>query len=146
MGATTRNSTMYANRYVNKYLGDGRDGGGRAVPLPFELTVVSPSVQNDLYYLTVIPAGACVVGLQCVSEAMGASGGSGSTCAIGDTGDDDRYMAATDMDLLNAAGQLASAGFLYRPAVDTIVIAKFPGTAPIVGKKIKGCLWVIPGA
>ena len=35
MAVTNRNSTLYTKLSVNKYLGDARDVGGRAVPIPF---------------------------------------------------------------------------------------------------------------
>lgn len=146
MGAVLRDSTIYANRFVNKYIGDARDYGGRMVPLPFELTVVSASTVGDTYNLTVILANTKVIGLECTTDGLGASAGAGRTCALGDSGDNDRYMVATDFDVANAQGTLANTGQGYKPTTDTIVVALSAGGAWVVGKKVMGCLVVIPGA
>lgn len=143
--ATARNSTFYANKHVNFYVGDPRQGGGREVPIPFEFTIVSVAATGDTYKLGVIPANARVVGLTCVGEGIGASAGSGVTVKIGDSGDDDRYMKALDSDLVEQpVGVLAFSGAGYTPTVDTIFLATITGT-PVVGKSVKGSLVVIPG-
>ncbi len=143
--ATARESTLYASLFTNKYLGDARDYDGRAVPLRFAFTVVSASATGDTYSLTEIPANARVVGLECTTDGLGASAGSGITVKIGDADDDDRYMAAADFDAANAAGTLAFAGAGYTPTADTEVIATITNAA-VVGKKVAGVLWVVPGA
>lgn len=146
MSAVLRNSTLYTKLHVNKYLGDARERGGRVVPIPFELTIVSPATVADSYNLCVLPAYCRVIALIAVAEAMGLSAGGGTTFAIGDSGDADRYMAATDMDVLNAAGVLASAGMNYEPTADTIVVGVVGGAAMVAGKTIKGCFLVVPAA
>lgn len=146
MGAVNRDSTIYSNYFTNKYLADARKYGGRVVPLPFEVTVVSPSTVADTYNLTVIPANARVIGLECTTDGLGASAGAGRTCAIGDADDVDRYMKAGDFDVAEAAGVLAMAGAGYTPTADTVVIATSAGGAWVVGKKITGVLYVIPAA
>jgi hypothetical protein len=143
--ATARDSVNYAAIHTNRYLADARKEGGRIVPLPFEVTVVSTSATNDTYNLTVIPANARVVQLICTTDGIGASAGAGRTFQVGDSGDDDRYMVASDFDVANAQGSLAMTGAGYTPAADTIVVGKFVN-APVVGKKVTGTLFVIPGA
>lgn len=158
--ATTRNSTQYASVQVNLYLADARNIRGRVVPLPFEHTVVSgetggPSAGvQDMVNLTVIPANSKVVGLNFVADNIWASAGTNGTIEIGDSGDSDRYMVATEC--YTAAGSpitgdgkavnmLAFAGQNYKPTADTIVFATWKTANPVVGKGFKGCLFVIPG-
>ena len=143
--ATARDSVFYAATFTNKYLADARKLGGRVVPLPFEITVVSASATNDTYNLTVIPANARVVGLECTTDGIGVSAGANITFQMGDAGSAARYMAATDFDVSGAAGTLAIAGAGYTPTADTIVVGKFVGAA-VVGKVVKGVIYIIPGA
>lgn len=159
MTVTNRNSTLYTKLYVNKYLGDATDLGGRAVPIPFQHTVVSGETGGasagvrDTVNLCVLPANCMVVGLEFVSNDVWASAGTNGTFQIGDSGDDDRYMIATE--LYTAAGSpiateglkkdgLAFAGQNYKPTVDTIVLGEYRVANPVVGKIIKGVFWVIP--
>lgn len=139
--ATARESTNFANLYTNKYLSD--IVRGRVFPLYMEATVVSVSATGDSYKLTRIPAYARVVGLEFSTNGLAASAGVGVTVKLGDSGDDDRYMAATDFDLVNASGVLAYAGHGYTPTSDTDVLATITGTA-IVGRLLKGTLFVVP--
>src|SRR3989304_4789262 len=122
MGAVLRDSVLYDKPHVKKYVGDARDRGGRAVPIPFEITILSPSNTNDTYNCCVLPANCRVVGLECTTDGVG---GTNTTLALGDSGDNDRYMAATDFDTLNTQGVLAGAGQGYKPTADTIVVALF---------------------
>lgn len=143
--ATARSSTLYTNYDVNKYVPDARDRYGRVVPIKIEATIVSAAATGDTYKLCVIPANASVVGLFCTSEALSVSAGVGLTVKIGDSGDDDRYMAASDFDAVNGTGVLAAAGMNYRPTSDTIVILTITGT-PVVGRVIKGCFFIVPAS
>lgn len=146
MGATARDSALYTSVFVNKYLADARNYKGRVVPLPFEVTIQSASNVDDTYNLTVIPANARVVGLECSTDGLGASAGAGVAVIIGDADDDNRYMAASDFDAANASGVLAFAGAGYTPTADTVVIMEINTAAAVVGKKVTGCLYVIPAA
>ena len=146
MAAVLRGSVLYSNLFTNKYIGDARDRGGRVVPLPMELTIPSPSTVADTYNMTVIPANSKVVGLEFTTDGLGASAGAGRTIALGDSGDNDRYMVALDCDVANAQGTLANTGQGYKPTADAIVVALTAGGAPVVGKKIMGTLFVVPGA
>lgn len=142
--ATARDSVNYAAIFTNKYLADARKLGGRVVPLPFEVTIVSAAATNDTYNLTVIPANARVIGLECTTNGLGASAGSGRTFQIGDAGDADRYMVATDFDVSGAAGVLAITGAGYTPTADTIAVGLIVN-APVVGQVVKGVIYIIPG-
>lgn len=144
--ATSRSSTLYTNYDITKYQPDARDRYGRVVPIYFELTVISASAASDTYNLFVLPKSASVVGLFCTTNGLGASAGTGTTCQIGDAGDDDRYMAASDFDLTNAQGSLRYEGTGYRPTADTIVVAKAGSTVWVVGKLVKGYFLIVPGS
>ena len=135
-----KNSTLYANLFVNKYVGDARDYGGRAVPLPFEHTVASDG-STDTVNLTVIPANAMVVGLEVANEALGTS----TTMALGDSGSSGRYLVATAVTSAGKNNGLLSAGQNYRPSVDTILLLTWAAATPTNGAIVKGVLWIIPG-
>lgn len=162
MAATTRSSTLYTKLNVNKYLGDARDYGGRVVPVPFEHTVVSGETGGasagvqDKVNLCVLPANCMVIGLEFCSEALWASAGTNGTLQLGDSGDDDRYLTATELYTATPGGPLATEGMKrsgladtgqnYKPTADTIVVATYKTANPVVGKKFKGVFLVVPGA
>ena len=144
--ATARSSTLYATYDTpGKASPDARDRYGRVVPIYFNFTVVSVSASGDTYKLFVLPANASVIGLFCTAAALSLSAAVGLPVKIGDSGDDDRYMAPTDFDVVNAQGGLAYAGVAYRPTSDTIVIATITGTA-IVGTLLKGHMLIVPAS
>lgn len=142
--ATARESVNYASAYTNKYLQDARTLRGRAVPMDISFLTVSATATGDTYKVGVIPANAKVVGLEVVGEGLSASAGVNGSVKIGDSGDDDRYMKATDFDVVEARGTLAYAGVGYTPTADTIVIATVTGVH-LAGKNVKGTLWIVPG-
>ena len=158
--ATNRDSTLYKKLHVDKYLGDARDVGGRAYPVPFDHTVVSGETGGasagvqDSVNLCVLPANCMVVGLEFKANAVWASAGANGTVQLGDSGDDDRYMIATELystesplpTEATARFGLAVAGQNYKPTADTIVKATWKTANPVVGKVFKGVFWVIPGA
>lgn len=162
MPATTRNSTLYKKLHVDQYLGDARDEGGRAYPIPFQHTVVSGETGGasagvqDKVNLCKIPANCMVVGLNWVSEALWASAAVNGTLQFGDSGDDDRYMTATELYTATPGGPIATEGMKrqglafegqnYKPTADTIAVATYKTANPTVGKTFKGVFWVIPGA
>ena len=135
--ATARASTMYTNYETNKYIPDPRDRGGTITRIHFSATIVSTSATADTYQLFIVPAGWKVSSLVCTANGLGASAGSGITAQIGDSGDDDRLMAATDFDATNAQGVLRYEGHNYRPTADTIMLLKLAGAA-VVGKIVIG--------
>ena len=134
------NSTQYANLFVNKYVTDARDIRGRAVPLPFDHTVVSDA-NGDTVNLTVIPAGCKVVGLDVANSALGAA----TTLSIGDAGSATRFLAATAVTSAGKNSGLLVAGQNYEPTSDTIVLATWGGANPTAAGTISGVIWVIPG-
>lgn len=158
--ATNRNSALYTKLHVNKYLGDARDVGGRAYPIPFAHAVISGETGgasagvHDTVNLCVIPANSMVVGLDVQAENVWASAGTNGTLQIGDSGDDDRYLVATEfytaaggpLGADSKHGSVAFAGQNYKPTADTIVVAKYKVANPVVGKTFRGVLWVVPGA
>lgn len=162
MAVTNRDSTLYAKIHTNKYLGDARDEGGRAYPIPFQHTVVSgetggaSALVRDTVNLCVIPANCMVVGLTFVANALWGSAGTNGTLQLGDSGDNDRYMTATELYTASPGGPIATEGMLrggladtgqnYKPTADTILLAEYRGANPVVGKVFKGVVWVIPGA
>jgi hypothetical protein len=158
MAATTRNSTLYASRDSSKYVQDARDLGGPLRRIKFKHTVVSGETGGasagvqDLVNLCVLPANCEVVSMAFVSDAIWASAGTNGTLQIGDSGDDDRYMIATELYTAagspitgdaKAVGQLAFAGAQYRPTADTIVYATWKTANPVVGKIFKGHFLVV---
>ena len=162
MTVTNRDSVLYAKIHTNKYLGSPQDEGGRAYPIPFQHTVVSgetggaSALVRDTVNLCVIPANCMVVGLALVANALWGSAGTNGTLQIGDSGDADRYLTATELYTASPGGPIATEGMLrggladtgqnYVPTADTIVKAEYRGANPVVGKVFKGVIWVIPAA
>lgn len=152
MTVTNRNSVLYAKLHVSHYLGDAGDRGGRIYPIPFSHTVVSgetggaSAAVRDTVNLCVIPALSTVLDFVLIREALAASAGVGFTLQVGDSGDDDRYMVATDSDAAGSVNGLAFAGQLYKPTADVIVLAQYRVANPVVGKIFKGFFLVIPDA
>jgi len=160
MAVTNRNSALYTKLYTNKYLAKTSDLGGRVKPIPFSHTVVSGEVGGasalvrDTVNLCVIRAYDTVIGLYIAANDLWASAGTNGTLQIGDSGDDDRYMIATEL-YTAAGGPIATAllqvnvlpfaGELYQPTADVIVLGEYRVANPVVGKIFKGCFLVIPG-
>ena len=161
MTVTNRNSTLYTKLRVNKYLALPTDDGGRVYPIPFSHTVVAGETggasagARDTVNLCVIPKDAMVIALMLGANALWASAGADGTLQLGDSGDDDRYMIATE--LYTAAGGpiatqlvqvnlLAFSGQNYITTADTIVLAEYRAENPTVGAIFKGCFLVVPGA
>lgn len=141
MAAVLRDSVLYDKLHVKKYLGDGRDRGGRVVPIPFEITIVSPRTIGDTYNLCVLPANCEVVDMQCRAsvDLVG-------LITIGDAGAAARYLASTDFSASTVLGTLAQAGLRYRPAADTVVVMTINTSAGALGGILKGCFFVVPAA
>lgn len=150
--ATTRNSTLYSNLHVNKYPGEARETHGRVVPIYFKHTVVSGETGGasagvqDIVNLCVLPANYRVMDFHLVREALGVSAGAGVNLRIGDSGDDDRYMVATDSDAAGVVHGLAVAGQNYTPTANTVVQGKWSTANPVVGKSFEGYFLCVPGA
>ncbi len=154
MATTTRNSALYTRVYVNKYLSDARDRAARIVPIMFDHTVVSGETAGasagvqDHVNLCVIPAYAQVLDIRWSADAIWASAGVNGTLEIGDSGDQDRYVTATELYTATPGGPIATQGMLrqgladtgqnYRTTADTIVYATYKVANPTVGKRFKG--------
>ena len=156
MAATTRDSTLYAKLHTNKYVGKSTDRLGRAVPIPFQHTVVSGETGGasagvwDIVNLCVIPANAMVVAIDLAANAIWASAGTNGTFEIGDSGDTDRYVTAVES--YSAVGPIATekvyaglafTGQNYIPTADAIVTLTWKAANPVVGKIVKGVVWVV---
>ena len=135
--ASAYDTTLYTNHDVNGAPYDSRDRGGRVVPIYFEVTIDSTTNIGDTYNLFTLPKGWSVCGLQCTTNGLGASAGSGVTFQIGDD-DTDRLMKATDFDAAEAQGSLAYAGVAYRPTADKVMLATIGTAAAVAGKIVKG--------
>lgn len=145
--ATARESTLYANLHTNKYLGDGRDYGGRTIKQRIAVTVVSAAAVNDTYKVAKLPANCRMVDAKVIGNGNGASAGAGVTVALGDAGSATRYITATDFDAANASASLNNnAGMNYTPTADTDIVLTFGGAAPVVGTVVVGYIEYIPGA
>ena len=161
MATTTRNSALYARVYVNKYLSDARDHAGRLIALPFDHTVVSGETAGasagvqDHVNLCVIPYGAMVIDIAWSADALWASAALNGTLEIGDSGDQDRYVTATELYTATPGGPIATEGMKragladtgqnYRTTADTIVYATYKVANPVVGKRFKGYFLVTMG-
>ena len=156
MAATTRDSVTYKKLHTDKYVGKATERGGRMFPIPFEHTVVSGEVggasagTQDKVNLCVIPANAMVVDLALASDNVWGSAGVNGTFQLGDSGDDDRYSVAVESYSTNgpiatekAYDGLAVTGQNYTPTADTIVVLVWKTANPTVGKKVKGCFFVV---
>ena len=162
MAITNRNSTMYAARHVSFYLQDARNLQGRCVPITFAHTVVSGETGGasanvqDTVNLCVLPAYCTVLHIQWSANAIWASAGTNGTLIIGDSGDADRYVTATEVYTATPGGPIATEGMKrqgladtgqnYQPTADTIVLLKWQVADPVVGKVIQGFFLVMPGA
>lgn len=135
--ASAYSTTLYTNHDVNGAPYDSRNRGGRVVPIYFEVTIEAVTNVGDTYNLFTLPKGWSVIGLQCTTNGLGASAGSGVTFQIGDS-DPDRLMKATDFDAAGAQGQLDYAGVAYRPTADTVQFATIGTAAAVAGKIVKG--------
>jgi len=133
------NSTLYTNVYVNKYIADARDKGGRRVDVPFTHTVGSDTT-SDTVNLCVIPEGWEVVSLDVSFDACGGS----CTMALGDSGSATRFMAATSVVSAGKFNGLLTAGMRYRPASDTIVFITWAGSNPTASAVVKGTIGCVP--
>lgn len=150
----TRNSLLYTKLHVGKYIPEAAyDLGGRPYPVPFEHTVVSGETggasagTQDKVNLCVLKANVMVIALFATANNIWASAGTNGTFEIGDSDDSDRYMVATEFfTALGGSGVLAFAGQNYKPTVDTIVVGTWKTANPVVGKIIRGCFIVVPGA
>ena len=134
------NSTLYTNVYVNKYLADSRDKGGRIVPVQFQHTVGADTTA-DTVNLCEIPANCEVVGLDVSNDACGGT----CTMALGDSGSVSRFLAATSVVSAGRINGLLTAGMRYRPTTVTTVFITWAASNPTAAAVIKGVIYIVPG-
>lgn len=142
--ATARASSLYTAFYTTLLPADGRDRNAKVHRFSVAFTIVSASNIADTYQLLTIPAGWQHSETILTTNGLGASAGTGCTVQVGDSGDDDRYVAISDFDLVNAVSTRAYAGMNYRPTADTIMVAKIGTAAAVVGKIVVGHVDLIP--
>ena len=158
--ATNRDSTLYSNVNVSQYISDARDKYGSAIFIRFDHTVVSGETGGasagvqDSVNLCVLPAFCEVIFLIIVADAIWASAATNGTLQLGDSGDDDRYLTATEFYTAAPGGPIATEGIKrtglaltgqnYKPTANTIVVATWKTANPVVGKTFRGGFIVVP--
>ena len=141
---------------MERVLGDARDKYGTVRYIPFSHTVVSGETGGasagvqDHVNLCVLPYGSMVVDLVFVANALWGSAGTNGTLEIGDAGDQDRYLTATELYTATPGGPIATEGMKRNGLADTgqnfkttvesgtIVFATYKTANPVVGKVFKG--------
>jgi hypothetical protein len=110
-------------------------------------TVVSGEDSDDSVYVQRLEVGEYLVGINLVTDGLGASAGTGSTIAVTVTDEaaspaTTTVAAAADMDASGqSVSQLAFAGMHFTPAVGNGRVAIVHATgAPVVGKIVRG--WI----
>lgn len=130
--------TLYTSVYVNKYVADARDYRGNTKAIPFNHTITT-EVAADTVNLCVLPAGCEVLDWAFTNDAMGAA----TTMSLGDAGSATRFYVATSVTAAGKAAGPLTAGMLYRPTADTIVLATFAGATPTAAAVLKGYFLVL---
>lgn len=123
-------------------MGDARDGGAKVRRFPFTWVVPTTPGTGPTVNLCKIPAGAKHPVVYYETDGLSASAGVALNVRIGDSGDDDRYMADVDSDLAATSGpKIVAAGQAYAFTQDTIIVATITaGKTPVATKKIWG--WI----
>lgn len=88
----------------------------------YEASSLAAGTEINVAYL---PKGAKFLGGYVAFDALGA----GVTVQVGDSGDDDRYLAATDASAAGSADLLAITGLQYEMTADTTIFVKTGGAA-----------------
>lgn len=134
------NSATYLSVYVNKYITDARDSGGRLQTRSATHTVGADTT-SDTVNMLVIPANCEVESLDVSFDACGGS----CTMALGDSGSATRFMAATSTVAAGKFNGLLTAGMRYRPTSDTVVFITWAGSNPTAAAVIKVTMTFVPG-
>lgn len=93
---------------------DGGDYGGRQRVLYDEYVTTGSETTGDRIKVGTLRAGQRFLGGRLTYGAMG----SGRTLSLGDSGDDDRYLASTSVAAAGQSTIAAAAGFGHKPAQD----------------------------
>ncbi len=137
--ATARSAANYASAYDNLYLQNRPDQfKGKVEIRVIDVVIVSAAATGDTYKVAKLRAYERLVGVNIVTNTLGASAGS-CTIKLGDGTTDNLFVTAATgiIDVLNATGQG------YTPTADVDVVLTITGT-PVVGKTIKGYLLIVP--
>lgn len=137
--AVNRSSVEYT-KFLNKYLTDPREAGGRAVPLSFSYTV-GTEVTTDTVNLVLVPNNSMIVGMDLYHDAAAST-----AVIIGDTGNTARYMASQSWAAAGTVNALAVAGQNFRTTSDTTIFLTWVTVNPTAAATLKGVFWTIPGA
>ena len=114
-------SSLATDLQTEGKLVDSRNLSGKARVFPFSFLFSSAGAAPVLY-MTKIPAGTKMVHLYIETDGLSASAGVALTIDIGDSGDADRFKAAYDADVANAAHGMrkgTNLGFMYEYTTDT---------------------------
>lgn len=132
-------SALITNLQTAGKVVDARNSGGKMRVFPFSFTFASAGAAPTLY-MAKIPAGTKIVDLYIETDGLSASAGVALTINIGDAGDADRFKAAYDADVANAArGVIVDTGFMYEYTVDTWIIGAVAASkTPVDTKKLWG--------
>lgn len=85
---------------------------------------------NNLVKLVRMPKGFVVTGVAMMASDLDTNGTPALTMALGDAGDDDRFIAASNIGQAGGTTTtLAAAGTFYKFPADTDVFIKFPAAA-----------------
>lgn len=120
-----------------------RDLGGKARLYPFTFLFTSAAGSAPVLYMSKIHAGMKVWGLFLQTDGLSTSAGIGLTIKIGDSGDDDRFIAAFDADVASTAFvQLrmgSGLGFGYAYTADTWILGTVAASkTPTAAKTLAG--------
>lgn len=119
---------------------DARNSGGKMRVFPFRFVFASAGAAPTLY-MAKIPAGTKIADLYIETDGLSASAGVALTIDIGDSGDADRFKAAYDADVANAARGVrvgTGLGFMHEYTVDTWIIGAVAASKTPVDTKV---LW-----
>lgn len=122
-------------------------GDVRSAYFSYDTGAAGPAVA-DVIQLVQVPAGARVLAIWVVYEAMSSAGGTAGA-DFGDSGDADRFVTALDMDAAStgkflllrqedAASDAKTLGIGYKYSAVTRIEAKVTGEAWAVNKRIDG--------
>ena len=134
------NAVNYARtQSVPAGLVDGGDYGGRQRVVYDEYVTTGTEAVGDRILVGRLRAGQRFLGGRLVYGAMG----TGRTLRLGDSNDDDRYLASTSAAAAGQAAIAAPAGFGHKPSQDSDLFLTIGGGTLASGQSIKVSLSVV---
>ncbi len=128
------NATNYTRtQSVPAALVDGGDYGGRQRVIYDDYVTSGSEAVGDRILIGRLRAGQRFLGGRLVHGALGA----GRTLRLGDSEDDDRYLAATSVAAAGQVAVAASAGFGHKPGQDRDLFLTIGGGTLASGQPIK---------